>query len=434
MSVARAGTAFWADEMIADYLAMLRRFERNVRLYLVAGGVLGFTTAGGVFAVLMNLYVLRLGFDIQFVGLLNFCGAFSFAFCSFLAGTIGRRWGPRRSMVLGILFIAVGNATLPAAELVAEAWRAEFLLVTRLPRAFGFALFHVNANPFLMEATGPSERTHVFSVQAAFWSLAAFCGSLFGGLMPGFFAELTGRGTSDPEPYRYALVVATLMLLPAAAVMARARETGAVQSAEVKSGDGDRPTVLIAVIAIAAFFLFSGATGVQVFFNVYLDEELEVDTVLIGTVQAVAHLLAGLAALATPLIAGRWGHVRTITWGSVGAILCLVPLVLSTDWRLAGLGFMALSALGTIRYAAMSVYQQEMVKARWRSQMSVAVSMAGGLSFSSVPLAGGFLIAAGGYQSFFLMSSVLSVVGILTFWLYFRTPRGEYRGAAERVC
>ena len=69
MSVARAGTAFWADEMIADYLAMLRRFERNVRLYLVAGGVLGFTTAGGVFAVLMNLYVLRLGFDIQFVGL-----------------------------------------------------------------------------------------------------------------------------------------------------------------------------------------------------------------------------------------------------------------------------------------------------------------------------------------------------------------------------
>ena len=90
---------------MSEYLAMLRRFDRNVRRYLLAGGLLGLTTAGGIIGRLMNLYVLRLGFDIPFVGVLNFSGAIFFALFSFPAGALGRRWGPRRPMVLGLLFI-----------------------------------------------------------------------------------------------------------------------------------------------------------------------------------------------------------------------------------------------------------------------------------------------------------------------------------------
>ena len=413
--------------MIAEYLAMLRRFDRNIRLYLIAGSLLGFTTAGGIIGVLMNLYVLRLGYDIEFVGILNFAGALSFGLFSLPAGAIGRRWGPRRSMVFGLLLIVVGNLALPAAESIAESWRAEFLVITRLPRAFGFALYHVNANPFIMAATGPAERTHVFSVQAAFWSLAGFFGSLLGGFLPGIFSQLIDQAATDPGPYRLSLLVGTVVLIPAVFVMRRAREVEVVEPAETGSEGGQRPTQLIIVIATASFLLMAGVTGLQVFFNVYLDDGLGIDIALIGSIQAASQLFAGLAALATPLVAGRWGHVRTITWGSVGTILCLLPLAVSSDWKVAGCGFVLISALGTVRYAAMSVYQQEMVRARWRSQMSVASNLVAGLSYSTVPLIGGFAIAAFGYQSLFLTSPALTVVGVLVFWSYFRTPRGEHR-------
>ena len=48
---------------MSEYLAMLRRFDRNVRLYLLAGGLLGLTTAGWIIGLLINLYMLRLGFE-----------------------------------------------------------------------------------------------------------------------------------------------------------------------------------------------------------------------------------------------------------------------------------------------------------------------------------------------------------------------------------
>ena len=47
--------------MFADYVRALRGFNRNVRLYLFTTALLGFTIFGGIYPVLFNLYLLRLG-------------------------------------------------------------------------------------------------------------------------------------------------------------------------------------------------------------------------------------------------------------------------------------------------------------------------------------------------------------------------------------
>ena len=44
-----------------DYLKTLRRFNRNVRLLFVANAILGFVFFG-IYALLLNLYLLRLGY------------------------------------------------------------------------------------------------------------------------------------------------------------------------------------------------------------------------------------------------------------------------------------------------------------------------------------------------------------------------------------
>ncbi len=422
------------DKVIADYLAMLRRFNRNVRLYLLSGVLIGFTTVGGIYNVLLNLYVLRLGYGLEFIGLVSATGALSFAVFCLPAGTMGRRWGIRHMMIAGMSLIVVGNALLPLVEFVSAAWQAEFLLATRLPRAMGFALYIVNANPFLMSATSPEERTHVFSVQAALWPLAGFAGGVVGGFLPGLFANILGLSLDDPEPYRHTLFVAAALLSPAVWVLLSTREVGTRQSQEGSADEaGPAPRGPIFFIALVVLFQTAGVAGIQSFFNVYLDEGLRVSTALIGTLIAAGQLVGGVAALSTPLISMRLGHRRLIQWGSLGAILVFLPLIFIAQWGVAGLAYVALSALASIRFAAFVVYQQEMVPARWRSIMSGAASMASGLSFSSVALVGGYMIPALGYDSLFLLCAGLTGVGTLVFWGYFRVPRGEYarRGTVE---
>ena len=411
---------------------MLRRFNRNVRLYLLSGALIGFTAAGGIYGVLLNLYLLRLGYGLELVGPVAAAGALSYAVFCLPAGALGRRWGSRRMMVLGMILIVLGNGVLPLAEFLPSPWQWKWLLATRALRALGFAFYMVNASPFLMSATGSEERTHVFSVQAALWPLSGFAGSLVGGFLPGLFASFLGVSLDGPEAYRYTLFVATVLLSPAVLVLLATREVGVEHRQEKVSQAGPVPLGPIVFMALVMLLQTAGMGAVQTYFNVYLDQGLEVSTALIGSLVAAGQLVGGIAALATPLVAVRWGYIRIVVWGSLGTALSLLPLVLVPHWGAAGLSFVGISALTTIRFAAIAVYQQEMVSTRWRTFMSGATNTASGLSFSFVSLGGAYMIPLLGYGNFFSMGAGLMAAGALVFWAYFRVPRGEYaRQAAD---
>ena len=103
--------------MITTYLRTLRLFNRDVRLYMVTLGLIGFSYFG-ITSVLLNLYLLRLGYGTEFIGLVNGIVAVGFAGFSLPAGIIGGRWGTRRAMIAGVSLIVTAFALLPAAELV----------------------------------------------------------------------------------------------------------------------------------------------------------------------------------------------------------------------------------------------------------------------------------------------------------------------------
>ena len=69
------------------YLQTVRQFNRNVRLFLLSAALIGFTTSGGVQGVLLNLYLLRLGYGLDFVGQINSIGGLVFALFSLPAAT-----------------------------------------------------------------------------------------------------------------------------------------------------------------------------------------------------------------------------------------------------------------------------------------------------------------------------------------------------------
>ena len=103
--------------MIAEYWVAIRIFNRDTRLFLVAGAIHAMAVVG-IYGVLLNLYLVRMGYGIEFIGLINAAGLLSFAMSSVPAGYVAQRWGIRRTMIasLGIGVVAMG--LMPLADLL----------------------------------------------------------------------------------------------------------------------------------------------------------------------------------------------------------------------------------------------------------------------------------------------------------------------------
>jgi hypothetical protein len=77
--------------MVTAYLERLRLFSRDARLYLISAALIGFTL-WGVYAGFLNLYLIRLGYGPEFIGMINALGMLSATVFSLPAGTLGGRW------------------------------------------------------------------------------------------------------------------------------------------------------------------------------------------------------------------------------------------------------------------------------------------------------------------------------------------------------
>jgi MFS family permease len=412
------------SEMAATYLQKLRLFSRDVRLYLIAAALSGFTV-DGVHAVLMNLYLLRLGHGPEFIGLVNAAGALAFTLFCLPAGALGKRWGSRRIMIVGVSLMMAGGGLLPLVEFIPATWQAEWLLATNMLAGLGLALYYVNGIPFLMVATDPEERNHAFSVQMALAPLAGFVGSLVGGTLPRVLATMLGVSLDGPVAYRYPLLGAALLLFPGVLALTATREMRAERGPEHMRETGRGPYGLIVLIGLIVVLRLAGYGVTSTFFNVYLDAGLHTSTALIGALSAARQLLSVPAALIAPLLVARWGNGRTIAVGSLGIALSMLPLALIPHWSTAGLGFLGVTALFSMTAAPLRVYSQEIVSPGWRAAMSGVVMMGAGLSTSAVAFGGGYLITTWDYPGLFLTGAGLTAAGALFFWAYFRVSRGD---------
>jgi MFS family permease len=410
---------------------MLRRFSRDLRLFLITAAVVSLTW-DGIRAVLFNLYLLRLGYGPEFIGVINGVGAFAFALLCPLAGAMGTRWASRRMLQVGIVLLSLGFLLTPVAELMAGAWSTGWLLATSVLSHMGLASYLVNGLPFMMGATEPMERNHAFSVHSAVVPLSGFVGSLVAGALPGALARLPDVAPGAVAAYRFPLWLAALLLVPGMWAVLSTRsgagplmETASGGVSETQSSRAPYPYGLVAAIALIMALRFGGRGTTSTFFNVYLDEGLGVSTALIGVLLATSQLLSAMAALAAPLLMERWGTSRAIVWGTAGVALWMIPLALIPHWAWAGLGFAGAMAMFAATMGPIRVFSQEMVVPHWRATMASAYMMGAGLAYAGLSLAGGYVIVALGYRSLFLGAAGLMAAGAIVFWGCFRVPRGE---------
>jgi MFS family permease len=402
---------------ITTYLRSIRLIRRDAGLSLIAQASLGFSFFG-IYAVLFNIYLLRLGYDLGYISSINATGHFVFAISSLVVGLGSNRSRNRQAMVFGMGLILLAFAVLSLFKWNQIPFGDTLLILTYSLTWLGLALVIVNIVPYLISATGSQERSLVFGMVGAILSLSGLIGNLVGGLLPGLFLSKLGSSLDSLAHYRYTLFFAAIFMIPGLVALIATNDLG--HELPVKTNvkkAGKAPLGLIIPLTLVMLMMRTGEGSVRTFFNVYLDTKLGESTALIAILSAGGQLLAIPAALATPMLIKVFNLRRTLIMGILGMACSLLPLALFPNWRAAGLGFLGMMALTSFTVPAFGIYHQEHLPIKWRTIMSGTATMAVGLSWAITSLGGGYLITNSGYRVFFLTAATLTLIGGLLFWV-----------------
>ncbi|MCW5848510.1 MAG: MFS transporter [Anaerolineae bacterium] len=399
--------------------------NRTLILYLAGIGCVGFTVDGGIYAVIFNLFLLRLGYGPDFIGLVSALGLLVFTLVSIPAGLLGARKGTRRMMRLGILIMMVAAGLGPLAEFVPDSARSGWLIAVFIGLNLGVATFFVNAPPYLMASIPADQRERFFSRQVALWSIAAFAGSLAGGLIPGLIAPYLGVGLDSPTPFRYPLFLASVALLPGLLAVSALRDVSGLPSPDRERVEdtGPTPRRLLVTLALVRMLQVGGIAASVPFFNVYMDSALHVPTAQIGLLTSLGRLLSAPTALLTPVLTARLGATRTVFWSSLVNAVANLPMAFLPHPLVGGLSFIGVTSISSIRYASFLTFSMSVVSARARSALSGISEMASGVCFTLISLGGGQIIARYGFPPLFIMGTMISLVGTGLFWVAFMVKR-----------
>jgi predicted MFS family arabinose efflux permease len=397
----------------------LRQFSRDVRLYLLAWALIGFGYFG-IQGVLFNLYLLRLGYGPEFVGLFNGSGLLVWALFAVPAGAIGARFGVRASMIGGLALSTIANGLLLFAESIPAEMQASWLIGWWLFRWLGTALIVVNSTPYLTCITSSQERKHAFPLQQAVMALMGFVGSLVAGILPTLTSTYLGLAPDGTGPLRYVLCLTPVTYTLAVVALLSTRKVIPVDSQEPVRTASPMPVGLLVFVGLVVFLQMVGEGTIRAFFNVYLDTNLHVSTTYIAMLMGVGQLLPMFAALAAPLIMARWSAGYALSAAIFGMAFCLFLLAFVPNWVGASLAFLGVSAMAAITGPVRTIFSQEAVSSQWRTAMSVATTMGLALGLSAAAWTGGYMISSLGYSSLFSIAAALSAGAAFLLLGYFR--------------
>ena len=419
-----------SDEAVPElsYFGKIRSFGWNARMYLLH--IFGMDVIHGAWAVLFNLYLLQIGFDLKFIGLrlavLGIAAALTSIPAGRLADRLDRKWG---------FIIGDGGGAVCAVILIMSTDGVTILAFSAIASAFG-ALHHVTEVPFMAENSEPKERIHLFSVGSGFRTLAAMLGALVAGFLP---RMLVGDGMELVDAYRYAVYVGIgwwfISLIPAVLL----RRNPIIEEEEEVATEGVRkglfsaiksPRTVFRFVAISAI-LGLGSGFVLRLANVFFLQDVHAEEHEIGAVFAVGSLFLAIGAFLAPFVVARLGEVASIFWTRLAAI----PFILLIGYApalatpeavvsLAGLAWVLRTTLFNMSNPVMDSFSMGQLQPSERATFVGISSMFSSALAAVSAYLGASLMAGGDYRTPFIAMAVAYLISTYLFIRWFRGTEG----------
>ena len=290
----------------------LREFNRNVQSFFMYGVLINAGMA--LFSLLFNLYLLRLSYQEDFIGLVASMAPLATGLLALPVGMLSDRFGRKPFLVASGLLLAISQ--LGACLMTSPTALLAFSFIGGIATSF----IWVNHVPFLSDNAHSSRRAEALVIWSALQVAIRMLLSLAGGFMPGVMAYFIGASTEMPEPFRYSLLLGALCSIVSIFPLLRipGHQSGH-QRATSTANDHAAPDAAepIPWRVFTGIATLSGTRGFSMgltypFINVFFEEELHVGPAMIGTIFFFSQLVGLPATFSAPALVRRFGATLTI--------------------------------------------------------------------------------------------------------------------------
>ncbi len=406
------------DTAFNGYLSRVRHFSHNARAYLAYYFLLSVHL--GIYSVIFNLYILRLGFREDMLGLMLSIVFISTGIAAIPAAFLCDRIGRKNTLLFSIA------VTSSALLLIYTITSLNLLLVLSVIYGVGTAFYTVAGSPFLMENSTPEERIHLFSVNSALSQAAYIIGCMAGGTLPNALSA-AGVDVASPEVYRYTLFLSLALIALSAVPILYMSETAKrprpVKRFAVLGSTLRSPKVrkLIAVNGLIGI----GAGMIVPFFNVYFHNLLSATTDQIGLIFSTGELVMIAGLMVIPLIVERFGKVKTIALTELASIPFLIMLAFTANIYVAAFAYIMRMTLMNMAGPAINSFNMELVGDEQRATVSSLTSTSGYLCQSLSAYLSGVMMAGSNYVLPFMVTCATYVFAASLYYLFFSAVEKE---------
>lgn len=390
------------------YLANVRLFSRNARLFLMGTFFMGMGFSG--FMLLLNLYLKAIGFPEGRIGNIISVSTIGTVIMAIPASLI-----IRRISIKHILLIATPIASFSYLMQVSTS-TYHIILGGGFMAGLAVVFARVAAAPFFMRNSTPRERPYLFSMHFALALVAGIAGNLLAGFLPGMIER------ADMTPYiayRYTLCVFSLLVLAAIIPYLLIKEVPTPRMERLRIYSWH----LIVKLFIPGLLVGVGAGLSIPFLNLYFKDIFKASTNLIGVFYSAQQLLMIAGLLLAPVISERIGKIRTVVISQLLSIPFLMVLGLTRILVFAVVAFLIRAALMNMAQPLFTNFAMEKVNHDEQPFTNALLVIAWTAGWGVSASIGGFLIERFSYALPFFTTSTLYLISTAVIFFFFR--KGE---------
>jgi MFS family permease len=360
--------------------------------------------ATAMVAVLLGVYLPRLGLSAPEVGLVIGAGLAGAALAALGVTLAGDRWSRRGLLVaLAVLSAAGGVAFMGASSTTVAAAVAFLGMLNGMGRDRGAAL--VLEQAMLPATTDDAGRTQAF----ARYSVVQDVGHALGGLAAGLPTLLEARGVGAPAGFRVALGAYAALALAAVPLYTRLsseleppRDAARLVSRATR-GVLWRVSSLFFLDSLAGGFL---ATGLLAYF---FHQRFGVGAGVIGVLFAAARVLNALSHLAAAWLARRIGLLNTMVFTHVPSSLLLVTVAWAPSFWVAATLFLLREGLVEMDVPTRQSFVMAVVRPEERVLASGLTNLVRLAGWAVGPALAGVLMGAASFGAPLVVGAVMKV-------------------------
>ena len=392
----------------------IRRFSPQARLYLLVATLQGIGM--GIFQLFFNFYVLSLGYQRDFLGLLLSVPAITALVVALGAGYISELIGRKRAFISGSVLVIVAQATMLLFP------TTTILIIAGIFNGAGSSLFMVTAAPFLIEHSSEQERTHLFSFNTGLRMISSFLGNFLGGSLPLWISSLWHVAPTSSTAYAGALGVTLLLriisLVPLAQMKVAPTRPKQERPAQPFSAAWEQRHTLSRLL-LPSLILSLGAGMLMPFMNIFFRYRFALPDRAIGSLFGIGALGMGLATFIAPLLAGKWGKAHTVVFTRTLSIPFLIILGFVPNLFLAEAAFVVRMALMNLSGPVYQTMIMEKADARSRSIAASLFSMIWNSGRALSPSISGPIQEAYGFSPVFVITITSYIISVYLVYLWF---------------